>query len=384
MNRAHRILLIIGMPLVTPLLMGQGCDTPLPTPGPGWGATLTVVIEGQGSVDPPGGSYAPGSSLTVTATPADGWRFDRWEGDLTGGPFDFWRDPTLAPANPAGLVMNADKTVKAIFAQRNTTTETFDLGNGITLTVIEIPGGTFTMGSSDEEQDRFILPGINFDKESPQHLVTVSRFAMGQTEVTQAQYQAVMGYVPNVPADCTGDCFQISSADQLPVGWTSWSQAAAFCDALTARTGRLCRLPTEAEWEYACRAGTATAFSFGDSDEVLGDYAWYWNNSGWPNVMNASAHPVATRLPNPWGLYDMHGGVWEWVGDWHDTYSSQAQIDPLGPKGPYGSHSHKILRGGAYNRFPWAVRCAYRYDVSSRADIGSNAQFNFGFRVVCE
>ncbi|NLX13827.1 MAG: formylglycine-generating enzyme family protein [Phycisphaerales bacterium] len=339
--------------------------------------TLTVETMGEGAVDPAGETLAFGEEVTVSATAAEGWRFDRWEGDLQGGPFDYWRDASLRPANPAVLTMDEDKTITAVFVPRLTETETFDLGGGVTLKVIHIPGGTFLMGSSDEQLAALAHIAMNFSNEGPQHLVTVSDFAMGETEVTQAQFRALMGYVPDVPIDCKSDCFEIPMGDDLPAAWVDWSSAVAFCDALSTLTGRLCRLPTEAEWEYACRAGSTSAFFFGDSDEDLAQYAWFVENADCEGyTYGVCMHEVGQLLPNAFGLYDMHGNVWEWVGDWFGPYAIDLQTDPTGPLA--GANRHKIMRGGAFQRFSWALRSAYRYGT------GPTAQFNFGFRVVCE
>jgi len=197
---------------------------------------------------------------------------------------------------------------------------TLDLGNGVTMKLVLIRPGTFVMGSPDSEQGRV-------SKEGPQHQVTISKpFYMGVTEVTQAQYEAVMGTNPSAfkgPAN--------------PVENVSWNDAVLFCRKLSEKTGKTFRLPTEAEWEYACRAGTKTRFSFGDAESVLGDYVWYKSNSG------GKTHPVGQKKSNAWGLYDMLGNVWEWCADWYGPYSSEALVDPQGA----GSGGDRVLRGGA-------------------------------------
>jgi len=331
---------------------------------------LTIAVEGEGTVEPGSGTFDADEEVTLTVIPSDGWRFDHWEGDLTGGPYDHWRDYNLPPANPGTLAMDADRTVTAVFVPRRTETETFDLGGGITLTVIAIPGGTFTMGSSDEEQMRFFDgDGNPFSGEGPQHTVTVQTFAMGETEITRAQYRAVMGSIPPLPEECKFNCCELG--DNRPVVYHSWLEAVAFCESLGIITGRFCRLPTEAEWEYACRAGTSTAFSTGDAEAGLADYAWYGESA------RECSHDVATKLPNPFGLYDMHGNVWEWIGDWIAAYPEGPQINPTGG---LGAGSNKITRGGAYSRSAWALRSAYRYDFAGP----DHREFNFGFRVVCE
>jgi formylglycine-generating enzyme required for sulfatase activity len=197
-----------------------------------------------------------------------------------------------------------------------------DLGGGKTMKLVLIPAGKFMMGGKE------------------QHQVTLTKpYFMGTTLVTQAQYEAIMG---NNPSRFKGPT--------NPVETISWDDAADFCKKLSAKTHQAVRLPTEAEWEYACRAGTKTAFSFGDDETVLGDYAWYADNSG------GTTHPVAQKKPNPWGLYDMHGNVWEWCSDWHDDYPTQAVTDPQGP----GSGAFRIVRGGGYLYNPVNCRSANR------------------------
>jgi len=172
--------------------------------------------------------------------------------------------------------------------------------------------------------------------------VTISKpFYLGATEVTQAQYQAVMGANPSRVKD-----------PAAPVENVSWNDAAEFCKKLSERTRQTVRLPTEAEWEYACRAGTQTAFSFGDDPSALGDYAWHLGNS------DGRSHPVGQKKPNAWGLYDMHGNVWEWCADWYGEYPKDAATDPSGP----ASGAARVLRGGSWLfGDPACFRCAYRY-----------------------
>jgi len=190
------------------------------------------------------------------------------------------------------------------------------------------------MGSPDSEQGRK-------GNEGPQHEVTISKpFYIGVTEVTQAQYEAVMGTNPSRFKGPTN-----------PVESIPWNEAVEFCRRLSEKTRKAVRLPSEAEWEYACRAGTKTRFSFGDSDSVLGDYAWYGSNSG------GMTHPVGQKKPNPWGLYDMHGNIWEWCADWDGPYSSGSSTDPQGA----GSGGFRVVRGGSWgNGQTEHFRCASR------------------------
>ena len=214
---------------------------------------------------------------------------------------------------------------------------TLDLGNAITMKLILIPAGKFLMGDGKDQYE-----------------VVISKpFYMGVTEVTQAQYEAVMGMGTN-PSNFKGAT--------NPVETVSWNDATAFCKKLSEKTRQAFRLPTEAEWEYACRAGTKTRYSFGDSDSVLGDYAWVGINS------DGKTHPVGQKKPNAWGLYDMHGNVYEWCADWFGSYSGGASTDPQGA----ASGKLRVLRGGAWRGIdPLSRRCAFRgrNDPAGRQDV---------------
>ena len=219
-----------------------------------------------------------------------------------------------------------------------------DLGNGIKLDMISIPGGKFMMGSPEGE-------GSNDEK--PQHEVTVQAFYMGKYPITQAQYQEVMG---NNPSHFKGD-------DQRPVEKVSWDDAVEFCKKLSKQTGKEYRLPTEAEWEYACRAGTATAYYFGEN--ITKELA---------NCIGSGTTAVGKYPPNVFGLYDMHGNVWEWCEDnWHDSYKG-APTD--GKAWVSEDSNNNVIRGGSWINDPDSSRSAYRlYDA--RGD----RIFNIGFRV---
>lgn len=217
-----------------------------------------------------------------------------------------------------------------------------------------IPAGTFVMGSPSNEVDRG-------SDEGPQHQVTISRaFYMGIYEVTQAQWAAVMGTYPSkfgyVPAN--------------PVEQVSWEDCQKFITKLNTLGIGTFRLPTEAEWEYACRAGSTTRFPWGDDPgySTLGQYAWYSANS------NSTTHFVGQKKPNTWGLYDMHGNVWEWCSDW---YAASYGIDKVtDPKGP-ATGSHRVIRGGCWSLSPQYCRPALRND-----DAPSDAFSGLGFRLV--
>ena len=211
------------------------------------------------------------------------------------------------------------------------------------------------MGSPTNEVDRI-------DNEGPQTAVTISRgYWMGKYLVTQGDYLTLIG---SNPSSFTGDT-------NRPVETVNWYDATAYVAALTQRerlAGRIginsvYRLPTETEWKYACRAWTSTRFSYGDDPGYtnMTNYAWYSDNSG------QMTHPVGQKLPNPWGLYDMHGNVREWCQDWYGAYPGGSAVDPQGP--PTGSN--RVIRGGNWNGFASNCRSAlrnhdgpeYRFDV---------------------
>jgi formylglycine-generating enzyme required for sulfatase activity len=190
---------------------------------------------------------------------------------------------------------------------------------------------------------------------------------MGRTEVTQGQWRGVMGTEP-----WKGESY-VQEGEQNAASSISWDDATEFCRRLSQREGRTYRLPTEAEWEYACRAGTMTRFHFGDDESRLGEYAWFDGNAD--SIGEDYAHRVGQKKPNPFGLYDMHGNVYEWCGDWFGPYASDPLRDPRGPS----SGSSRVLRGGSWYYDPSFVRCAFRYNLGP----DYRRYFN-GFRVVLE
>jgi len=200
---------------------------------------------------------------------------------------------------------------------------------GMKLTLI--PAGTFMMGSPESEEDR--------EDDEPQHEVTISKaFYMQTTEVTQGQWKAVMGTEP-----WKGESF-VKEGANYPAVYVSWDDAVAYCKKLSEKEGKTYRLPTEAQWEYACRAGTKTTWSFGNDEKALGDYAWYHKNA-W-DIDEKYAHQVGLKKPNAFGLYDMHGNVYEWCHDYYggDYYKQSPEQDPTGP----ASGSSRVLRGGSW------------------------------------
>jgi formylglycine-generating enzyme required for sulfatase activity len=252
-----------------------------------------------------------------------------------------------------GQVIKRDPNKQAKFFKE-------DLGNGITLDMVEILGGSFNMGSPPGENGRT-------KSEEPQHAVNVPAFFIGKFEVTQEQYQQIMGSNPSS-----------FKGAKRPVEQVSWNDAVDFCNKLSQKTGREYRLPSEAEWEYACRAGTTTPFHFGET--ITSELANYDGDSyaSAPKGKNRQeTTEVRSFPPNAFGLYDMHGNVLEWCQDtWHDSYKGapsdgSAWID--------NDNQYQVLRGGSWVFNPEGCRSAYRYDFVTR-----DGPYNYiGFRIVC-
>jgi formylglycine-generating enzyme required for sulfatase activity len=226
------------------------------------------------------------------------------------------------------------------------------LQGNIELEMVKIPAGSFLMGSADNDE------GAD-DDEKPQHQVNLQEFYLGKFPVTQEQYQAIMG---NNPSDFRDN-------PKNPVESVSWDDAQEFCQKLSEKIGKKYRLPSEAEWEYACRAGTQTRYYFGDDEKLLGEYAWYIENS------DSKTHPVGQKKPNNWGLYDMSGNVWEWCEDgWHENYQ-KAPTDGTAWNNNHSQTKVRVIRGGSWVNYPRICRSAYRITNGYRG-------FNLGFRVV--
>ena len=219
------------------------------------------------------------------------------------------------------------------------------LPGGAEMEFVWIGPGEFQMGSPNSE------PGRGNDEKA--HEVEISQgFYLGKYEITQGQWESVMGETP-----WSGESY-VQSNSSNPAVYISWEDVRRFAAKLNSEAGEaVYRLPTEAEWEYACRAGTQTRWSFGDDEFALGSYVWYADNA-W-NAGEQYAHAVGTKLPNPWGLYDMHGNVWEWVNDWYgeDYYNSSPRVDPPGPS----SGSARVFRGGDFSNDAQYLRSASRY-----------------------
>jgi formylglycine-generating enzyme required for sulfatase activity len=249
----------------------------------------------------------------------------------------------------------------SIINKRNHSANYFveDLGNGVMLEMVEIPAGTFYMGSPENEKGRSYT-------ESPQHQVNVPSFFIGKYPLTQAQYQAIMG---NNPAYFNGN--------NRPVECVSWDDGVAFCQKLSQKTGKNYKLPSEAQWEYACRAGTTTPFYFGESITPYlvnydGNYAYAAAPKG---QYRKQTTDVGTFPPNAFGLYDMHGNVWEWCeDDWQENYINA----PVNGSALISRSDYKLLRGGSWSSNPDYCRSACRHHHNLDGNY-----YAIGFRVVC-
>ena len=228
-------------------------------------------------------------------------------------------------------------------------TETFTV-NGVSFTMVTVKGGKFTMGATDEQGD-----DIN-DKEKPSHQVTVSTFSIGQTEVTQALWLAVMGTNPSYFTSAHGYTDDL----QRPVEGVSWYDCRIFTSRLNWLTGKQFRLPTEAEWEYAARGGSLSQSYLYAGRNDLNEIAWFSDNipSHTSETAGYGTQPVAAKLPNELGLYDMSGNVWEWCFDRFGPYGKKSQKNPIGPK----SGASRVNRGGSWLESAGSCRVSGRYD----------------------
>ena len=275
---------------------------------------------------------------------------------------------------------------------------TEDLGNGVTLDMVYIPGGSFLMGTEEEEIERLVnkFSWDGFRREKPQHKVTVQPFFMGKFQITQAQWKKIVS-LPKIECDLEPDPSYFKGED-LPVEQVSWDDAVEFCQRLSQHTGSEYRLPSEAEWEYACRSVIShqlsvnseeltveewnekyhQPFYFGET--ITSDLANYRGNRTYANELKGKFREKTTTVgtfpPNAFGLYDMHGNVWEWCqDDWHDNYQG-APTDCRAWL--LENSSKKVVRGGCWGSEPWLCRSACRGDITRFYCHGP-----IGLRVVC-
>ncbi len=317
---------------------------------PNWYDPVTVTIHSSGYSDYIYGEFNSSTSPSLTA---NGYTMD-CSGSTT----------MMQPGHSGWLNVPTDAshtgwTKVGGDTPTNTSTRTFT-ANGVSFAMVLVEAGTFTMGATPEQVDPY-------SSEKPAHQVTLTKdYYMGETEVTQGLWEAVMGQKP------TSDGYQWSSTHGLganyPGYYISWDDVQSFLTKLNSLTGQQFRIPTEAEWEYAARGGKKSQGYQYSGGNTIGDVAWYGDNSG------SKKHEVKTRQANELGLYDMSGNVWEWCADWYSSsyYTSAAVTDPTGPT----SGSDRVLRGGSWNHDATNCRVANRLDYSSSA-----RDSDFGFRL---
>ncbi len=282
------------------------------------------------------------------------------------------------------ITVNVDergKVIERVTRQARRSIE--DLGAGVTIEVVEIPGGEFWMGSNESEAQAAFAEAKRYYEgaqekwykaEVPRHRVKLSPFRMGMHSVTQAQWYEVMGDLPEIEEKLRGD--------NHPIVNVSWEEAVEFCKELTRRTNHQYRLPTEAEWEFACRAGTTSPFTFGPT--LTPEIANYWWSH--PYADGPKKEALQKTLPvgslgvaNAFGLCDMHGNVWEWCSDWYsESYYEECRkqsmmIDPQGP----ATGSYRVIRGGGWSGLAVYCRSAHRYRIAP----GDRSDY-LGFRLV--
>ncbi len=250
--------------------------------------------------------------------------------------------------------------------------------NSIEMNMVLIPSGEFRMGSgksTSEITSQFRIKGGTgdnvFNQEHPQHRVKIDKpFYLSATVVTQKQWKAVMNSSPWKGKK------HIKEGDTYPATYVSWNDVQEFIQKLNQKEGVTYRLPSEAEWEYACRAGSESMYYFGESTTTLREHAWLNKNT--ENIGKQYAHQVGKKKPNVYGLFDMHGNVWEWCGDWYDKsyYNSLKEKVSVNPQGPASGLS-RVMRGGSFHHSPQHIRSAYRYSYSPSESGGT-----IGFRLI--
>lgn len=276
---------------------------------------------------------------------------------------------TLLGASAVGLAGIVAGRAGPILAQAASTQPAPSLMNSIGMEFLLIPAGEFMMGASDNDSQ-----ALPFER--PQHRVRISRpFYLARFEVTQAEWEAVIGSNPydrarsNPFYNLPGMAKRITRSNHPAT--VSWNDAQEFIARLNEKEGaNIYRLPSEAEWEYAARAGTVTVYSFGNDARQLDAHAWHGGD-----FQTGGTHPIGQKKPNPWGLYDMHGNAWEWVQDWFDPnfYANSPQDDPKGP--PTGNK--RVVRGGSWHITADSWRSSFRREYAP-----DYRGISIGFRIV--
>jgi len=324
-------------------------------------ASAEELLAALNHVEQPPSAAAPPAAVALPGTPQPNTQLPtpllaagaRWQ-VYTGWPFDAAQARRRQEETAAALGVPVEQEI--------------ELGNGARMRFALIPAGEFLMGTppptNPPQPDR---PSggeaEHYRDEFPQHRVKLTApFWLGKFPATQAEWEAVMGDKPS----------HFAGRPQNPVEQVSWERSQDFVRKLAASLGRAVRLPSEAEWEYACRAGAATEFCFGDDPGGLGAYTWFADNAG------GATHPVGEKQPNAWGLHDAHGNVWEWCEDvWHPGYQGAPDDGSAWLTG--GERSLRVLRGGAWDFYPWVCRSALRLWLNPWS-----AWINTGVRVCLE
>jgi formylglycine-generating enzyme required for sulfatase activity len=301
--------------------------------------------------------------LAETATPL--FSFELATVQKQGGKWVIQREPREAFGYVESLSVKKSGLISRVVGRLNPKKD-------LSLEMVSIPGGTFLMGSPETE------PGRQ-NREGPQHEVTVPEFFMGRYSVTQAQWRFVAENLPQVKRKLDADPSRFKGED-LPVEQVSWEDAVEFCDRLCTHTQRQYRLPSEAEWEYACRAGTTTPFHFGET--ITPELANYDHKYAYNNAPKGKSPGKTTPVgqfshANSFGLSDMHGNVWEWCLDDYSDYDGTSPIDGSARVKTSKTASKKVIRGGSWYFNPQNCRSAYRSNINAR---GTN--LNIGFRIV--
>jgi formylglycine-generating enzyme required for sulfatase activity len=318
-----------------------------------------LATNGSVAMNPNQNAYDSGTIVLCLATANNEYRFINWSGDATG------------VENPVSITMTTNKNITAVF------------GKSMLPEMILMNGGKFFMGADSSCRTP---GGLNSDKNIV-HEVFLTSFYIGKYLVTQQQYEAVIGRNPSL----------FSGNGQRPVENVDWNDAVFYCNALSRQSGmdtvysytgktetpgdRIWilkdisidytkngfRLPTEAEWEYACKAGTETNYYFGNDTGLMKNFVWYWGNS------DSSTHPVGLKQPNGLNLYDMLGNVWQWCNDWYAANDGGSQIDPIGPVFGYD----RLNRGGCWHDVPTQLRSVNRdrYGSDNPYDKGPEVGF---------
>jgi formylglycine-generating enzyme required for sulfatase activity len=368
----------LGLLAAVPSLLGGGC-TPQPT-GPVLAsptAAGTLIQGADGSLVLSCGATEAGQSITtvtadlsalggataqpLTSTGGDAWSWSGWVTPPTSG------TQTISLTATDDLAQTTTVSLTVSVSAPDADRLVLDLGAALVIELVRVPAGSFAMGTASTDailiyEDGSSEPVLESGWANacrPVHTVTFAApFYLGRCEITRAQWAAVLGN-------------GTATDPNLPAAGITWDQAVAFCTALSTRVGRTARLPAEAEWEYACKAGSGdTRFTFGNDGDLLTQYAWFADNSG------GTLHDVGGRTANAWGLYDMHGNVWEWCQDlWHADYAAAPADGSIWNAG--GNTGLRVLRGGSCTNNADASRSAYRNSFAPTTERG-----DFGLRIV--